>query len=96
MGKGDKKSRRGKIILGSYGVRRPKSSKNKSFVKSEVVPVVVEKVKKVTEKPKAEPKSKVKVVEDVVASNTEVAAASPKEVKKTAKKTVIADENSKK
>ncbi|MDP2423126.1 MAG: 30S ribosomal protein THX [Bacteroidales bacterium] len=24
MGKGDKKSRRGKIILGSYGVRRPR------------------------------------------------------------------------
>lgn len=24
MGKGDKKSRRGKIILGTYGVRRPK------------------------------------------------------------------------
>jgi len=28
MGKGDKKSRRGKIILGTYGVRRPRK-KNK-------------------------------------------------------------------
>jgi ribosomal small subunit protein bTHX len=29
MGKGDKKTRRGKIIRGSYGVRRPKA-KNKT------------------------------------------------------------------
>lgn len=27
MGKGDKKSRRGKITIGSYGVRRPRKSK---------------------------------------------------------------------
>ncbi|HMM11593.1 MAG TPA: 30S ribosomal protein THX [Bacteroidales bacterium] len=27
MGKGDKKSKRGKIILGSYGVSRPRRSK---------------------------------------------------------------------
>ena len=32
MGKGDKKSRRGKIILGSYGVRRPRK-KDKQEVK---------------------------------------------------------------
>ncbi|MDG1711142.1 MAG: 30S ribosomal protein THX [Flavobacteriaceae bacterium] len=31
MGKGDRKSRRGKIIKGSYGVRRPcKKTKNTS------------------------------------------------------------------
>ncbi|MDB2342056.1 30S ribosomal protein THX [Flavobacteriaceae bacterium] len=31
MGKGDRKSRRGKIIKGSYGVRRPrKKNKNTS------------------------------------------------------------------
>ena len=29
MGKGDKKTRRGKIILGSYGVRRPRKKKDK-------------------------------------------------------------------
>jgi len=29
MGKGDKKSRRGKIVLGTYGVRRPRK-KNKA------------------------------------------------------------------
>ncbi|MCD4746360.1 MAG: 30S ribosomal protein THX [Bacteroidales bacterium] len=31
MGKGDKKTKRGKIILGSYGVRRPRKKK-KEFV----------------------------------------------------------------
>ncbi|MEK9565997.1 MAG: 30S ribosomal protein THX [Flavobacteriaceae bacterium] len=29
MGKGDKKTRRGKIIIGSNGVRRPKASKKR-------------------------------------------------------------------
>jgi 30S ribosomal protein S31 len=35
MGKGDKKTRRGKIINGTYGVRRPRSKKatNVSSVK---------------------------------------------------------------
>ena len=28
MGKGDKKTKRGKIVKGSYGVRRPKKKKN--------------------------------------------------------------------
>ena len=43
MGKGDKKSRRGKIILGSFGVRRPRKkktiiiSKTKKEVKTEVI-----------------------------------------------------------
>jgi 30S ribosomal protein S31 len=35
MGKGDKKSRRGKIYKGSYGVRRPKKRK-KSVLKKTV------------------------------------------------------------
>ncbi len=30
MGKGDKKSKRGKIIIGSYGVRRPRKKKSTS------------------------------------------------------------------
>ncbi|ATN06766.1 30S ribosomal protein THX [Chryseobacterium indologenes] len=34
MGKGDKKSRRGKINAGSYGKRRPRKS-SKSFAVSE-------------------------------------------------------------
>lgn len=32
MGKGDKKTRRGKIVIGSYGVRRPR--KNESAILS--------------------------------------------------------------
>lgn len=30
MGKGDKRSKRGKIILGTYGVRRPRRRKKAS------------------------------------------------------------------
>jgi 30S ribosomal protein S31 len=47
MGKGDKKTKRGKIVIGSYGIRRPR--------KKTYVPVTVEKVsvevKAVKEKP---------------------------------------------
>lgn len=84
MGKGDKKSRRGKIIMGSTGVRRPKPSKNKAFVKVEVV----EKIKKVTEAPKAEHKPKVKVAEPIAVAETNVIVAPEKTVKKASKKTL--------
>jgi ribosomal small subunit protein bTHX len=87
MGKGDKKSRRGKIILGSSGVRRPKSSKSKVAIKTEAVPAVaIEKTKKVAEKPKAEHKPKVKVAETVAVAETEITAAPAKTVKKAVKK----------
>lgn len=82
MGKGDQKSRRGKIIIGSSGVRRPKTSKAKSIVKVELV----EKIKKVAEKPKSEPKPKVKVAEPTAITETEVAVAKEKVVKKAVKK----------
>jgi 30S ribosomal protein S31 len=46
MGKGDKKSKRGKIILGSYGVRRPRRPKAIITAKKEKVEKIkVEKVK---------------------------------------------------
>ncbi|MBN2639011.1 MAG: 30S ribosomal protein THX [Bacteroidales bacterium] len=48
MGKGDQKTKRGKIISGSYGVRRPKKKRNPSVVTEEVKPAV----KKAPEKPK--------------------------------------------
>ena len=35
MGKGDKKTRRGKLFMGSYGVSRPKKSETKPAVKTE-------------------------------------------------------------
>lgn len=54
MGKGDKKSRRGKITIGSHGVRRPRRiSAHKVVVK----PVAEEKpVKAQKEKPAPKPK----------------------------------------
>jgi len=88
MGKGDKKSRRGKIIIGSSGVRRPKASKNKAFVKVEAVPVQkAEKKVKVAETPKVELKPKVKAAEPVAITETEAAVAPEKIVKKAPKKT---------
>lgn len=80
MGKGDKKSRRGKIIIGSSGVRRPKSSK--SFVKVEVV----KKIKKGSGKLITELKPMVKVAEPVHITETEIADAPEKAVKKALKK----------
>jgi len=95
MGKGDKKSRRGKIIIGSTGVRRPKPSKRKVFVKVEAaVAEEVKKVVKVTEKTKAEPKPRAKAVEIVEVAaivETEAAVAPVKAVKKAVKKTKSED-----
>lgn len=50
MGKGDKKSKRGKIILGSFGVRRPRKKSTPKAV------AVIEEHK--AEKPAAKPKAK--------------------------------------
>ena len=49
MGKGDKKSKRGKISMGSYGVRRPRKKSK---------PVIIAKKAKPKAKPKAAPKTK--------------------------------------
>ncbi|MBW6491848.1 MAG: 30S ribosomal protein THX [Lentimicrobium sp.] len=57
MGKGDKKSKRGKIIMGSYGVSRPKKTAKPAAPKKEK-PVEVE-VKVKTTKPKAAKKTKI-------------------------------------
>ena len=47
MGKGDRKSRRGKIILGSFGVRRPRKEVRRSII--EAAPAI--KVEKIEVKP---------------------------------------------
>ena len=57
MGKGDKKTKRGKIVIGSYGKRRPRKDKptmdaSATKPKAEVKPKA---------KAKAEPKPKAKV-----------------------------------
>lgn len=64
MGKGDKKTKKGKIIMGSYGVRRHRN-KNGNTVKPKVVDQVEEEVqedgqKEVKPKPKAKASKKVK------------------------------------
>ena len=56
MGKGDKKSKRGKILMGSYGVRR---ARKKAAHRMPVLPVKVEVPAKVQkEKPAEKPKAK--------------------------------------
>jgi 30S ribosomal protein S31 len=39
MGKGDKKSKRGKITRGTFGASRPKKEQNKQTKKEKMVPV---------------------------------------------------------
>jgi 30S ribosomal protein S31 len=75
MGKGDKKSKRGKIIIGSFGVRRPKNKRKA------VMPVTEHKV---AEKPKKSPKTEVVETPELAA---EAVVQSTVEVKKPAKKT---------
>jgi len=51
MGKGDKKSKRGKIFAGSFGVRRKRHKEKPVKAEAIVKEVVVEKAEKI-EKPK--------------------------------------------
>ncbi len=56
MGKGDKKTRRGKIVIGSYGVRRPHRIKKAASIadkatKTKPKKVLEQKSRKVTEEP---------------------------------------------
>ena len=74
MGKGDKKSKRGKIIIGSYGVRRARNKKKA------LLPVVE---KKIVEKPKKSAKTEVVETPEQVA---EVVVQPIVEVKKPVKK----------
>jgi len=63
MGKGDKKSKKGKIFMGSYGVSRPKkASKSKSASPKKIAKkaekVVAEGTKKVARKAAAKKEAK--------------------------------------
>ncbi|HLO90231.1 MAG: 30S ribosomal protein THX [Chloroflexota bacterium] len=58
MGKGDKKTKRGKIILGSHGVTRPRKT-NPVAVKKEVIKTVDD-----AAKTKSKPKTTKKVKEE--------------------------------
>ena len=99
MGKGDKKTKRGKIIIGSYGVSRQRVSKN-SYVPSEVkvklpeeakqvVPAIEEEKIATSKKKPATKKPAAKEVDD-----TQLANAQPeqKKAKKPAAKKVASSE----
>ncbi len=60
MGKGDKKTKRGKILMGSYGVRRPRRNPAGSL------PLVAVKEEKPALKEKPPAKPKIEKVESVL------------------------------
>ncbi len=62
MGKGDKKTRRGKIILGTYGVRRRRKKENKPEIKQ----VVVVKGKEPKDKKPLKEKKEVPEVKEII------------------------------
>lgn len=55
MGKGDKKTRRGKIFMGSYGIRRPRKPSGSPFIPKSAKPVAMV-TEQVVAKPVAQPK----------------------------------------
>ena len=69
MGKGDKKTKRGKIIMGSYGVRRSKKSK-KGFVPDLTAKEPKAKVEKPVTEDAPKEKKKPAVAKKVVAEKT--------------------------
>lgn len=78
MGKGDKKSKRGKIIKGSYGVRRPRK-------KTAVIVLKKKTAKPKPKAPKEEPEEKTVAVKKP--AEKKVAAKKPAAKKTSAKKT---------
>ncbi len=61
MGKGDRKSKKGKIFMGSYGKTRPRKwKKSKPVATASAAPAAEEKQKAVKKKPAAAPKKKKK------------------------------------
>jgi len=94
MGKGDKKTRRGKITMGSYGVKRPRKQSGQAYIKKDttkpIAALMAEDVELavVTEKtPVAKKKVAAKETEAVVKKATP---AKKVVVKKTPTKTIPA------
>lgn len=79
MGKGDKKSRKGKIIMGSYGKLRPKKNNKKTVetLKAEKEEKIIKPLKKPTEL-KAETKKQTKTTKPITKKKTEEEEAEPK------------------
>ncbi|HET8573850.1 MAG TPA: 30S ribosomal protein THX [Edaphocola sp.] len=73
MGKGDKRSFRGKIVMGSYGKNRPrKPVANTVALVPETVPVAKEKKEEPAAKPKATAKKAATTVKDEAAPKKKV------------------------
>jgi len=95
MGKGDKKSRRGKIILGSYGVRRHR----KKAYKAEVEPLKLTKQKDLKEiKPPKEKKeiAEIQVAKEKPEAKVQKVVKEKKEVKEVKEEKVIQETKAKK
>lgn len=82
MGKGDRKTKKGKISMGSYGVRRPRSKNKKSY------PAMADRPAK-----KSEEKAKKK---EEPAASKETTAKKPAKKKTTAKKSTAKAKEDKK
>ena len=100
MGKGDKKSKKGKRFMGSYGVSRPRKKGKLKFIptikKTKPAPVVAEKIAEevvmpvdatTAETPKTKKKTPAKKVVKEKAAPKEKKKAVPKTKKATKKKT---------
>jgi 30S ribosomal protein S31 len=79
MGKGDKKTKRGKIIMGSYGVRRPHKTKSQ-FVQKPRIEKIVKAPKKAEVKPE-EVIAVTEVIEQAVVETPKIES-KPKKTKK--------------
>jgi len=78
MGKGDKKSRRGKIIIGTFGVRRRRKKDAKQDIKQPIAASVKEVKEKKPVKEKAEVKEAKAEVKEVKAAKEKSAPKAPK------------------
>lgn len=80
MGKGDKKTKRGKILMGSHGVRRARRKH------AGAIPLVALKEEKPAEEIKEKAPAKPKAVNEDVQVEKQIVTASPEEIAKPARK----------
>jgi 30S ribosomal protein S31 len=102
MGKGDKKTKRGKIIIGTYGVRRPHKKGTKHVIDlttDQTKKKEKEKIKKTVESPSpvitTPPEEKVATAPETVVAEVqtvEAVATSPEEEKAVVKPIPVAEE----
>lgn len=86
MGKGDKKTRRGKITLGTYGVRRPRKTKKTYIPASKAAVKVIEPETPLLEEKKVKKDKAVKTEKKVAEKKVTEKKVSTKKSTKTEKK----------